>query len=333
MKTTRQHPIAWLNPPGLTGETLNPIRARLPAELSDTQRHRVGWHCAKTAAGCAHCYAETLNRRFGTQQAYSSESLGVVTPFLDETTLLKPLSWKKPRAIFWGDMSDLFGDWVSDEWIDRCFAVMAMTPQHRHIVLTKRPWRMSSYLKSARPRIAAAQSKAWARAATGESDLLWPLPNVWLGYSASTQADLDNGVPELLRCPAVVRFLSLEPLLEAIDLRAKCPPNWQPYVRTDRIGWVIVGGESGPKARPCNLAWVRSIVKQCRAAAVPVFVKQLGARPTEPRQIILRDGEQLGDPIPAWDRRTGKDIKDPKGGDWSEWPEDLRVREFPEAKP
>lgn len=162
----------------------------------------------------------------------------------------------------------------------------------------------------------------------------WPLPGVWLGTSVENQEQADKRIPHLLRCPAAVRFLSCEPLLGAVDLgqylprtccmgerdyldmdgeymgSGPCDCHGQPLPGVD---WVIAGGESGPGARPCDVAWIRSIVSQCRDAGVAVFVKQLGRRPVIP----------ANEPWTCLDR---------KGGDPAEWPEDLRVREMPEAR-
>ena len=161
----------------------------------------------------------------------------------------------------------------------------------------------------------------------------WPLPNVWLGVSVEDQARADERIPVLLECPAALRFLSCEPLLGEVDLMATPVPagicgegadyynalggfgyfrNGEPAGGTDgeRIDWVIVGGESGPGARECDLDEVLSVVGQCKAAGVPCFVKQLGAKPTI-----------------AGRRVTS--IHDRKGADPSEWPADLRVQEMP----
>lgn len=142
--------------------------------------------------------------------------------------------------------------------------------------------------------------------------------NIWVGTSIENN-DYRKRVADLLRIPAVKRFLSLEPLLGPIDLNKHTWTKQELYAAnsvgmgwSQTIDWVIVGGESGPGARPCNIEWIRHIVRQCKAAGVPCFVKQLGSRPT-------------------W--RNNEDcvltLKHPKGGDMSEWPEDLRVREMP----
>src|SRR5579885_2928969 len=283
-----------------------------------------------------------------------------------EKHLLDPLKWggqlkeewgvlggemrERPRRIFVNSMSDLFHENVPDEWIDRIFAVMALCPQHIFQVLTKRPQRMLEYLSS----LDFEQDRhPWGKAATSlgvspcaESmieDAAFPLPNVWLGVSVEDQKAADERIPLLLQTPAAVRFISAEPLLGPIDLTKIYEPEpdmlygvrwwrtclergdiWQcddegfiassdgPF--RDRIDWVIVGGESGPGARSCNLSWLKSIVDDCAAAKVPCFVKQLGAHPVQTPSKLIH-------PI--------IDFQDRKGGDWSEWPDYLRVREFP----
>lgn len=130
-------------------------------------------------------------------------------------------------------------------------------------------------------------------------------PNVWIGATVVTQEEADRDIPKLLSIPAAVRFLSMEPLLESVAITHYLSP------RGAAVQWVIVGGESGQKARPFVLGWGKDIVRQCRGTGVPVFVKQVGAHPTN------REGERC------------PHIRDRKGGDMAEWPEDLRVREFP----
>lgn len=159
----------------------------------------------------------------------------------------------------------------------------------------------------------------------------WPLPNVQLGTSVEDQAAADERIPHLLRTPAAVRFLSCEPLLGPVDIdRAMYGDAYRygmnHFGHTDGFGyealihWVIVGGESGPGARPCDVAWIRSIKDQCQAAGVPVFVKQLGARP------LVTDPP--GARMAHW--HDDLRLRDRKGGDPAEWPEDLRVREYPQ---
>jgi protein gp37 len=267
--------------------------------------------------------------------------------------LTDPLHWRKPRMVFVNSMSDLFHEAVPFEFIDRVFAVMALCPQHTFQVLTKRPERMAEYLNTP----GRMDQLIWRAMLSPDQEFVpnhephtWPLPNVWLGTSVEDQARADERIPHLLRCPAAVRFLSCEPLLGPVDLerwlQAADPGDLDREVASimadlrsgrgsvsdavigDALHWVIVGGESGAHARPCDVGWIRSIVRQCRAAKVPVFVKQLGKRPRE-----LGRGEPM--PMPwTWDD-GGEQIErwynpaDRKGGNPAEWPEDLRVREMP----
>ncbi len=209
--------------------------------------------------------------------------------------LAAPLARRKPTTWFVNSMSDLFHEAVPFEFVDRVFAVMALCPQHTFQVLTKRPERMEEYLSDSRFREPTAtgnlevfsvakslgydDTSAWV----AQCAMTWPLPNVWLGASAEDQARLDERVPHLIRCPAAVRFLSVEPLLEELDLWAPIRDMKDRDTEPDPGGdgrylhWVIVGGESGPRARACEVGWIRGVVRQCRAAKCPVFVKQLGA--------------------------------------------------------
>lgn len=151
----------------------------------------------------------------------------------------------------------------------------------------------------------------------------WPLPNVWLGVSVEDQKTANERIPLLLDTPAAVRIVSCEPLLGPIDIEALWSRRTyrgdtvSGYMDYDDIDWVIVGGESGPGARPCNVEWIRSIVRQCKEAGTPVFVKQLGSLPYEPTS-----------------RTTDIPMKlcHPKGANPAEWPADLRVREFPKDR-
>lgn len=296
--------------------------------------------------------------------------------------LSEPLKWKKPRRVFVCSMSDLFHKDVPFDYIDRVFAVMALCPRHTFQVLTKRPERMAEYLE--RPWLE--DGDRWLRAVghlpakcldMPMSDIRYPLENVWLGTSCEDHEAADERVPHLLRCPAAVRFLSCEPLLGAIDLTRVNfgVPGYQNVLdcrvsalaqkagidKLNGIDWVIVGGESGAKARACDVAWVRSIVKQCAAAGVACFVKQLGKYQRlddeeylrcracgewttvegcdvlggSPAKVkaggeIVREDELFCQRCSASSYRDGpQTLKDAKGGDMAEWPEDLRVRQMP----
>lgn len=272
-----------------------------------------------------------------------------------EDRLADPLHWRKPRRVFVNSMSDLFHEDVPFEFIDRVFAVMNATgirlpipedvtkakPWHTYQVLTKRPDRMAEYLLSRSGKFRLGQHPLFRcrDLFCGQGpDLMnasavfqWPLPNVWLGTSVEDQPRADERIPHLLKCPAAVRFLSCEPLLGPVDIRG----FW-----TDAAGpnlWVIVGGESGAHARPCDIQWIRWIVSQCNVGDVPCFVKQLGAAPKrsdegcEECQGTGRDPDVGRCPFCTGGHILGGTMKlrDAKGGDPSEWPEDLRVREMP----
>ena len=232
---------------------------------------------------------------------------------LNEQWLDQPLRWKRPRMIFVCAHGDLFHESVPDEWIDRVFAVMALASQHTFQVLTKRPERARDYLMGfncdgarrfnvARKAGDIGADEAYAKA----SNRPWPLPNVWLGTSIEDQATADARIPHLLATPAAIRFVSAEPLLGPVDLGKAngLPVYWEgdasegpipvsswgrPIGQRDRRGWVkhsgnmqpwldwiIVGGESGPKARPMHPEWARSLRDQCKAAGVAFFFKQWG---------------------------------------------------------
>ena len=247
---------------------------------------KVGWHCEHASPGCIHCYSETFNeRRLGTGLPFKPGHRGNVEHFLDVKMLLAPLRWRRPRKIFVCSMTDLFGDWVPDAWIDRVFAVMALAPQHTFQVLTKRSARMRAYLQSGRATpvgMEAMDITLHAHARDPRSSVgagvkltgdiahlkVWPLPNVWLGVSAEDQHRFDQRVADLYNTPAALRFFSFEPLLGEIN--AVGP------LSTGAFGWAIVGGESGPSARPMHPDWARSIRDQCAAAGVSFHFKQWG---------------------------------------------------------
>lgn len=199
--------------------------------------------CTKISPGCKHCYAETFAERFRGVPGHPYEQGFDLRVW--PTRLDAPLRWKRPRMIFVNSMSDLFHDEVSDAFIAQVFQAMADTPQHTFQVLTKRAARLAE----------------WHRA----HNAAWWLPNVWVGVSVE---DRQYGLPRLRHLRGVraaVRFLSIEPLIEDLGV-----------VNLDRIDWVIVGGESGRRARPMQPEWATSIRDQCRRAHVPFFFKQWG---------------------------------------------------------
>jgi protein gp37 len=307
--------------------------------------------CDKVSPGCAHCYAEGVANRFWASQYpkvrivtgshHEDERPRKFTDVLThEDRLLEPLSWRKPARVFVNSMSDLFHEDVPEAFIDKVFAVMALAPQHTFQILTKRPERMRDYIES---RVGPGVSRATLgqslvslpldlpkRAGGYQIPYDWPLPNVWLGVSVENQHFADERIPLLLQTPAAVRFISAEPLLGPVGMyaflagaeRDECLRilGHGAAAPAPGLDWVIVGGESGPGARAFDLAWARSIVAQCKAAGVPVFVKQLGAAP---REVVHGPRPPLtGVYEPVYRSR--------KGGDPSEWPADLQVRQFPE---
>jgi len=255
------------------------------------------------------------------------------------THLDRPLRWRAPRHV---DVRlDLFHEALSDEQIAAVFGVMAAARQHTFQILTKRPERMRRWFSTASswafPAMACSNcSRVFGATRTPVPEESWPLPNVWLGVSVEDQATADERIPLLLQTPAAVRWVSYEPALERVDfvpwlfvpesfgapadLIPRNPSTFDPA-----LSWIVVGGESGPGARPFDLAWARSAIAQCRDARVPVFVKQLGA---EPGGLWLGRSPVFGEVIPPW--AAGRYcLRNRKGGDPSEWPEDLRVRGFP----
>ena len=253
--------------------------------------------CDRTSPGCDNCYALTLAARLKAMGQPKYQRDGdprtsgrgfAVTLHGDE--LEAPLKWRKPRMVFVNSMSDLFHPDVPDEFIIDVFGVMAQAAQHTFQVLTKRPQRMARLL-------------GWARREV--SWLSRPLPNVWLGTSVENQRYADLRVPHLLATPAAVRFLSAEPLLGPINLRSQ----WLELTAFEQgpgVDWVIVGGESGARAREMEPQWAEALVAQCRSAGAAVFVKQLGS---------------------IWSmRHTGRRTH---GAEWDRWPRTVRVRDYP----
>lgn len=284
--------------------------------------------CTKVSAGCDHCYAETFAERWrGTPGHHFEQGFDVK---LWPKRLDLPLRWRRPRRVFVNSMSDVFHEAVPDEFIAQMFAVMAATPRHTFQVLTKRHARMRSLLNSEEhgERVAAELARIWG--VPRVAPLRGPLPNVWLGVSVEDQKWADIRIPALIETPAAVRFLSCEPLLGPVDLWRYLwlngPSTAGPFrdyagrrrggggiggqmvthVRARDLHWVIVGGESGPGARPCGLGWIEEILNACHEAEVPIFIKQLGS--------VLGREFHAG----------------AKGGDIEKWPAYLQHRRFPQ---
>lgn len=263
--------------------------------------------CSRVSAGCERCYAERVAARFSgaglpfeglaTMTKNGPRWSGKIKPVPEH--LEDPLRWRQPCRIFVNSMSDLFHENLDEATIDRVFEIMMFSPRHTFQVLTKRADRMLHYMIGAKERL------------VGRRLVQWPLPNIWLGVSVENQKTADERIPLLLKTPAAVWFTSAEPLLGPINLGMATFGLDNRIQKHSFLDWVIVGGESGPGARACEVEWIRQIVAQCKASMVPVFVKQLGAHP-----YFSNTGNTLT-------------LKDRKGGDMSKWPEDLKVREFP----
>lgn len=195
--------------------------------------------CTKKSAGCVHCYAEIMSRRLKAMGLKKYENGFEVT--LHEDYLEEPLKWKKPHNIFVCSMSDIFHEDVPFEFIDNIMETINKSTQHRYQILTKRSERMSEYFKTR------------------------DVPNnVWLGVTVECQTSKKR-IEDLRKLDASVRFLSCEPLLEDLGT-----------LNLDGIDWVIVGGESGPKARPMMLKWVVNIKEQVEQQRAAFFFKQWG---------------------------------------------------------
>ena len=217
--------------------------------------------------------------------------------------LADPLLWKRPRRIFVNSMSDLFNEKLTNEQIAAVFGVMATAPQHTFQILTKRAKRMREWFAwAARLTLDDLHGYAYRAVLTGHDatrlkrGTTWPLPNAWIGVSVENQAAADERIPELLATPAAVRFLSCEPLLGPVHLTLHgswirgWDEDWKydtlngcewasPHSEVENgsstsLDWVIAGCESGPGARRCDVAWLRSLRDQCLEAGVPLWLKQ-----------------------------------------------------------
>lgn len=289
--------------------------------------------CDVTSPGCKNCYAMKLAgtrlrnhpSRAGLTQATPAGPVWNGAVRFNDEWLDQPFRWRSPRMIFVCAHGDLFHEAVPDEWIDRVFAVMARTREHTFQVLTKRADRMLEYFSHKSRHgyvLAAAADIGWA----GMDWCPWPLPNVWLGVSAEDQRRANERVHKLLQVPAAVHWLSAEPLLSAIDLtqielpseynitptlpgriNALCTDDEDRYYQApNKLGWVVVGGESGNGARPMHPDWARRLRDQCAQYDVPFLFKQWGEWSAAPEIIDASGGlfHQFDDGV--WMQRIGK---------------------------
>ena len=255
--------------------------------------------CDRISDGCTNCYALTMAKRLKAMGSAKYQNDGdprTSGPGFGVTvhpdTLTEPLTWRSPKRVFVNSMSDLGHARISREFLARVWVTMARTPQHTYQILTKRPERFARLIGDE-----FAGGQPLMEALTDEAQALalyeaeWPLANVWLG--TSIESDDHVGRADHLRATAAaVRMISAEPLLGPL-----------PSLDLTGIDWLILGGESGRGARPVDLGWMRDLIALAGEAGTAVFMKQLGTR---------------------W-AGSGK------GGDWSLWPEDLRIREYPQA--
>jgi protein gp37 len=348
--------IEWVRGNGSDGMSWNALRA---IRIDENGKRRSANHCEHVNQACAHCYADGLNKRLG-GLPFKPGHRKDYTFEIDERKLLEPLRRKKPTRIFCESMSDMFGEWWPDHFIDRLYAVMALCPQHTFINLSKRPERRQKWLSTSAQsddRLVDVMAEAydiggkikpngemWASDAEVISiQDRWPLPNVIEGISVSCQEEADKDVPILLDTLAACRAVSAEPLLESIDFNSWPDRCWLRVTGSDgaatkpRIDWLIVGGE----ARPMHPQWARDIRDQCQAAGVAFFYKQTGEwAPIEgtPRMVrqgdcfLTEDGRSkiLGPDLSAGDleflatplRRVGKKAAGRllDGREWNEFP-------------
>ncbi|HEY5834936.1 DUF5131 family protein [Streptomyces sp.] len=276
--TTTATTIEWTrNDDGTPGRTWNPVSG-----------------CTKVSPGCDNCYAETIAERFRGSAAFPHGFDVRVKP----DRMNDPLAWRKATRVFVNSMSDLFHADIDQAWIAEVFGVMAAARRHTFQLLTKRHARMRTLLTEPEF-VAQVRSRALGKGLPADQ-WAWPLPNLWLGVSVENQQWADIRIPALLDTPAAVRWISAEPLLGPVTLfdrdHRDHDRDWDggdwvcldcsteeetvPWRVTDGsapgIGWVVVGGESGPGARPMHPGWARSLRDQCTQARVPYFFKQWG---------------------------------------------------------
>lgn len=283
--------------------------------------------CVKVSPGCKNCYAEARDLRFTGGKYWGPNSTRRV---ISEKLAREPLRWQKAAAqknaelavlnlppqrprVFCASLADVFEDRPDlTERRGRVFDMIRQCPDLDWLLLTKRPENIA---------------RLWPKHVPPPSSSEWP--NVWLGCTAEDQEWADKRIPHLLAVPAVVHFVSLEPLLGPVSL-ARALGAAHLYARTPRaaLDWAIIGGESGHNARPFELEWARSLLAECDRMLIAPFVKQLGACASDPENGIAGHALKVHPDAAALVSRR---LADPKGGDMSEWPLELRVREFPKV--
>jgi len=275
--------------------------------------------CSIVSPGCTNCYAmkqahRLLDRPGSHYEGTTKQSNGGAVwtgkiGVAPDHIFYQPLRWQRPRNIFVNSMGDVFHDQIPDELIDRVFGVMALARQHTFQLLTKRSARMRDYMNNttlAGRIFCAVQDVAALMGMKGPERIVLPTPNVWLGVSVEDQARADERIPHLIETPAEVRFLSCEPLIGPVDLSPFLgDPRKQFYNPGDREhparstryeypflshkDWIICGGESGQNARDMNPDWARKMRDDCKAAAVPFFMKQMAHKAEIPADLFVRE--------------------------------------------
>ncbi len=328
------------------------------ADQSQIQWTDATWNtvsgCTRISEGCDHCYIPRTPPFRMNHRAFDVPGIGGTTGVeLHEARLTMPLRWRNPRRVFVDSLGDLFHDDVSTEHIAAVFAVMARAERHTFQLLTKRPARMRALLADGGLRML--ESAIDEETTIALTNTYWPLQNVWVGVSAESQQWAEIRVPQLLATEAAVRFVSAEPLLGPIDLRALHSGGVIDAlggdVRTTAgevyaaapsvVDWVIAGGESGPDARPMSPDWARALRDQCTAAGTAFFFKQWGEfEPTrwrgigherlerhsldgEPPRPVVQVGERLDEFGHRWlMRRVGKHAagRELDGRTWDQYP-------------
>lgn len=326
--------------------SVNPIRAR------GREDGKQGWFCTRVSPACTNCYASDMNqnRYYGTGHEYIVGNLPKVEPYIEPRVLEQVIRWRKPREIFWCSMTDLFGEFVPDAWIDQVLTTIALTPHHRHIILTKRVERAAEHLldgswdsdepQEIRHRVYRLADRHACDLNLGEGhpsadyllsahDAGWPLSNVIIGASVENQEWADKRRPAMAAISDLgwPTWISNEPGLGPID--------WSGW---EFLNWMVSGGESGSRAkvRPYQLEWARQSRDWCRENDVPWFLKQIGTRPT----VRCEENPRLWPDKLAWDvdgrgpsTRWAVKVRHHKGGDMGEWSPDLRVRQLWEVTP
>lgn len=270
--------------------------------------------CTKVSPGCDHCYIDRTppfrmaGRKFDGPGVGATTGVALHPERLDQP--LRKRSWRGKR-VFVNSLSDVFHEDVPDGFLARMWAVMALAPEVTFLVLTKRHGRMRSLLSSPEfsDLLGDTLGLMLMQRDVDEYDVRYPLPNVWLGVSVEDQKTADLRIPALLDTPAAVRWLSCEPLLGPVDLRGlmrcfhcktshkfgPCDPRGRPVpygpLAKRHIDWIVVGGESGPRARPMHPDWARSLRDQCKDSGVPLVFKQWGE--WVPESLILHQDHAL----------------------------------------